>query len=245
MRSARMPFLKDSAAQTADQIGYEWLCTSDGHRLWRRWLEHTPRGVSHPALSRRLLAGRVSRLQIFRTVPASKFAHPQIVPTAAHTAARRGFYVRAYRASLPPHAPDMLTVRIQAIDGTRTFTLSDSQPCRLLTFLRRHYPASSVIWPLRLPDWPPPSLATFGAATPSQSRASLTNPGHLPASCSLPRWTGSGARWLASGAVPRRFLPCPCCLPRYRGARARPRSPWTGHRVVTGPTLAGCGKRVF
>src|SRR5215469_8781666 len=29
----------------------------------------------------------------------------------------------------------MLTVRIQAIDGTRTFTLSDSQPCRLLTFL--------------------------------------------------------------------------------------------------------------
>ena len=35
----------------------------------------------------------------------------------------RGFYVRAYRASLPPHAPDMLTVRIQAIDGTGTFTL--------------------------------------------------------------------------------------------------------------------------
>jgi hypothetical protein len=26
----------------------------------------------------------------------------------------------------------MLTVRIQAIDGTRTFTLSDPQPCRLL-----------------------------------------------------------------------------------------------------------------
>ena len=63
----------------------------------------------------------------------------------------RGFYVRAYRASLPPHAPDMLTVRIQAIDGTRTFTLSDSQPCRLLTFLRRHYPASSVVWPSPTP----------------------------------------------------------------------------------------------
>src|SRR5215471_1927872 len=29
--------------------------------------------------------------------------------------------------------------------------------------------------PLRLPDWPPPFLATFGAATPSQSRASLTD----------------------------------------------------------------------
>ena len=44
----------------------------------------------------------------------------------------RDFYIRAERASLPPHAPDMLAVRIQAIDGTRTFTLQDSQPCRLL-----------------------------------------------------------------------------------------------------------------
>src|SRR5262249_57086467 len=43
-----------------------------------------------------------------------------------------GFYVRAYCASLPPHTPDMLTVRIQAIDGTGTFTLPDFQPCRLL-----------------------------------------------------------------------------------------------------------------
>src|SRR5262249_48191521 len=59
---------------------------------------------------------------------------PQIVPTAAILPqGSRGFYVRAYRALLPPHAPDMLTVRIQVIDGTGTFTLSDSQPCRLLT----------------------------------------------------------------------------------------------------------------
>jgi hypothetical protein len=57
---------------------------------------------------------------------------PQIVPTAAILPqGSRGFYVRAYRAL--SHAPDMLTVRIQAIDGTGTFTLSDSQPCRLLT----------------------------------------------------------------------------------------------------------------
>ena len=70
---------------------------------------------------------------------------PQIVATAAHTAAQPGFYVRAYRALLPPHAPDMLTVRIQVIDGTGTFTLSDSQPCRLLTSLHRSYPASAVI----------------------------------------------------------------------------------------------------
>jgi hypothetical protein len=57
----------------------------------------------------------------------------------------RGFYVRAYRVSLPPHAPDMLPVRIQAIDGTRTYTLLDSQPCRLLTLLHGNYPASSLI----------------------------------------------------------------------------------------------------
>src|SRR5262245_10940677 len=30
----------------------------------------------------------------------------------------------------------------------------------------------------------------------------------------------SGARWLASGALPRRVLPCPCCLPRYRDGSA-------------------------
>src|SRR5438105_7660904 len=44
--------------------------------------------VGFPRLSRdlRLLAGGFSRLQIFLHVPASKFARPQIVPTAAHTA---------------------------------------------------------------------------------------------------------------------------------------------------------------
>ena len=44
----------------------------------------------------------------------------------------RDFYIRAERASLPLHAPDMLAVRIQAIDGTGTFTLLNSQPCRPL-----------------------------------------------------------------------------------------------------------------
>jgi hypothetical protein len=58
---------------------------------------------------------------------------PQIVPTAAiPPQGSQGFYVRAYRALLPPHAPDMLTVRRQVIDGTGTCTLLDSQPCRLL-----------------------------------------------------------------------------------------------------------------
>jgi hypothetical protein len=78
---------------------------------------------------------------------------PQIVPTAAILPqGSRGFYVRAYRALLPPHAPDMLTVRVQVIDGTGTFTLSDSQPCRLLTSLRGSYSASSL-----LRTHPPPS----------------------------------------------------------------------------------------
>jgi len=44
----------------------------------------------------------------------------------------RGFYIRAYRASLPLHAPDMLSVRIQAIDRKRTSTFLDLQPCRPL-----------------------------------------------------------------------------------------------------------------
>src|SRR5262249_50748780 len=75
--------------------------------------------------------------------------------------------------------------------------------------------------PFRLPAWPPPFSVTFGAATPNQSRASLTHPNHLPyMPCSIPRWTGSGARWLASCALPRGFLPCPCSLPRLGGGSA-------------------------
>jgi hypothetical protein len=66
--------------------------------------------------------------------PPRSFLPLRILPQGS-----RGFYVRAYRALLPPHAPDMLTVRIQVIDGTGTFTLSDSQPCRLLTSLHEHY----------------------------------------------------------------------------------------------------------
>src|SRR5260370_36201918 len=57
----------------------------------------------------------------------------QVAPTAANIPqGSRGFYIRAYRASLPLHAPDMLSVRIQAIDGERTSTFLDLQPCRLL-----------------------------------------------------------------------------------------------------------------
>src|SRR5882724_2425607 len=67
----------------------------------------------------------------------------QVVPTAALTAqGSRGFYIRAYRASLPLHAPDMLAVRIQAIDGAGTFTQPDSQPCRLLPPVNASTPPS-------------------------------------------------------------------------------------------------------
>src|SRR5215468_11757798 len=71
--------------------------------------------------------------------------------------------------------------------------------------------------PLRLPDWPPPFLATFGVATPSQSRASLTNPDHLPA-CRA-QYPGGPDQVLVGWRVALSrawFLPCPYCLPRYR-----------------------------
>src|SRR2546430_11238040 len=47
--------------------------------------------------------------------------------------AAEALYIRAERVSLPSHASDMLSARLQAIGGTRTFTSQDSQPCRLLT----------------------------------------------------------------------------------------------------------------
>ncbi len=73
-----------------------------------------------------------SRLQIFLYVQASNLLASQIVPTAAHTPqGGRGFDIRAERASLPPHAPNRLTVRIEAIDRRRTFNWQDSQPYRL------------------------------------------------------------------------------------------------------------------
>src|SRR6516165_10385593 len=79
---------------------------------------------------RPLISGR----QIFLYVPASNFVLPPRSSLPLHILPQgsRGFYVRAERASLPPHAPGMLTVRIQAIDGTRTFTSLDPRPCRPL-----------------------------------------------------------------------------------------------------------------
>lgn len=132
---------------------------------------------------------------------------PQIVPTAAILLqGSRGFYVRAYRALLPPHAPDMLTVRIQVIDGTGTFTLSDSQPCRLLTLLRRHYPASTLLRPCPTPAMtvacrdveplPSPVTGLPRLPEPPFQRAVPTTPADragarvdcFPAHAAFPKW---------------------------------------------------------
>src|SRR6266568_1124777 len=71
---------------------------------------------------------------------------PQIVPTAAPTAAGQPGILRpglsCFVTSTRTGYANRLT---QAIDGTGTFTLSDPQPCRLLTLLHGHYPASSLI----------------------------------------------------------------------------------------------------
>jgi len=58
--------------------------------------------------------------------------HRSFPPLQLSPQGGRGFYVRAERASLPPHASEMLSARLQAIGGTRTLTSQDSQHCRLL-----------------------------------------------------------------------------------------------------------------
>ena len=71
---------------------------------------------------------------------------PQIVPTAAASTAEQPGILRpglsCFVTSTRTGYANRLT---QAIDGTGTFTLSDSQPCRLLTSLHGHYPASSLL----------------------------------------------------------------------------------------------------
>ena len=118
-----------------------------------------PASVPRITTSRRDLFRGCRYFVMFR--PPSLLA-PQIVPTAAiPPQGSRGFYVRAYRALLPPHAPDMLTVRRQVIDGTGTCTLLDSQPCRLLHWDRNRarpavgegfpFPALSIAGRVHIP----------------------------------------------------------------------------------------------
>src|SRR5262249_57104327 len=141
-----------------------------------------PASVPRITTSRRVVFRGCRYFVMFR--PPSLLT-PQIVPTAAILPqGSRGFYVRAYRALLPPHAPDMLTVRVQVIDGTGTFTLSDSQPCRLLTSLHGHYPASTLL--RGSPPLPGASvlsasrlapLVPFPLASPARFSRSVRQPG--------------------------------------------------------------------
>ena len=71
--------------------------------------------------------------------PASLLATPVAPTSHLPVLGSRGFYIRAYRGSLPHHAADMLSVQNRAIDGEGTFTPQDWQPCRLLP-KRRHSP---------------------------------------------------------------------------------------------------------
>jgi hypothetical protein len=69
--------------------------------------------------------------------------HRSLPPLQFPLQGGRDFYIRAKRASLPPHASDMLSVQLQAIDGTRTLTSPDSQPCRLLPIIAYAVPENS------------------------------------------------------------------------------------------------------
>src|SRR5258705_11276848 len=64
----------------------------------------------------------------------------------------------------------MLTVRIQAIDGTGTFTLPDFQPCRLLTSLQPHYRAFNTTTRQSAPHR---RIGTFGVAVGAACAFSL------------------------------------------------------------------------
>src|SRR5262249_52747952 len=80
---------------------------------------------------------------------------PQIVPTAAILPqGSRGFYVRAYRALLPPHAPDMLTVR------TRQLTVRDFHPVRLSALSATPFPAT-LLPKLRVSDYFPDRFTSY------------------------------------------------------------------------------------
>ena len=77
--------------------------------------------------------------------------HRSLPPLQFPLQGGRDFYIRAKRASLPPHASDMLSVQLQAIDGTRTLTSPDSQPCRLLPIIAYAAPYRKLKEPLGVP----------------------------------------------------------------------------------------------
>ena len=109
--------------------------------------------------------------------PPRSFLPLRILPQGS-----RGFYIRAYRALLPPHAPGMLTVRTQVIDGIGTYTLSDSQPCRLLTLLPRPFVCECHIIST-VPRFQSPPRRTQGADFPLCAHLFASRQGLWDLSC--------------------------------------------------------------
>ena len=96
---------------------------------------HVERWIGFPLLS----ANTIFRGTVFEAAAISLCSgltvcspHRSFPPLQLSPQGGRGFYIRAERASLPPHASEMLSARLQAIGGTRTLTSQDSQHCRLL-----------------------------------------------------------------------------------------------------------------
>jgi len=107
---------------------------------------HVERWIGFPLLS----ANTIFRGTLFEAAAISLCSgltvcspHRSFPPLQLSPQGGRGFYVRAERASLPPHASELLSARLQAIGGTRTLTSQDSQHCRLLIPLQHplHLPA--------------------------------------------------------------------------------------------------------
>jgi len=98
-------------------------------------------GSGFPRFCPRITTSRrpgVSEEQIFLDCSGLKFALPQIVSYRwRHKCCRAAGILRpAYRLLCwPPHAPDMLTVRIKELNGQGLSHCQISQPCRLLTTL--------------------------------------------------------------------------------------------------------------
>jgi len=78
-----------------------------------------------------------------------------LLPLRQHRRAAVTYYVRASRRSLPPHAPDMLAVRIGQL------TAGDFHPIRCAALSAAH-PCSALPYPLG--DW---GIAVSGAGTAS------------------------------------------------------------------------------
>lgn len=97
--------------------------------LPREWSGSARRG-SPTATSVGTTFRSCSHLLMFR--PTGLLATPVAPTSRLSTLSSRGFYIRAYQSSLPHSAADMLSVQNRAIDGRRTFTSQDWQPCRLL-----------------------------------------------------------------------------------------------------------------